>query len=141
VSLTSVANEKKNLKNFNNFVGTPLDIRVNIYIHFCLKFTLRYPQPDISLVDTAGNLPPVLLTPSANLPPVLLTPVANLPPVSTTLLKRVAKFAAGDVDTGGKFATGVVDTGGNFAAGVVDTGGQPLAANISANFRKNLQRS
>jgi hypothetical protein len=74
-----------------------------------------------------------------------------LPPVSTTLLKLVAKFAAGVVDTGGKFATGVVDTGGNFAAGVVDTGGkfatgvvdtggQPLAANISANFRKNSKR-
>jgi hypothetical protein len=68
------------------------------------------------------------------------TPVANLPRVSTTLLKLVAKFAAGVFDTGGKFATAVVDTGGNFAAGVVDTGGQPLAANISANFRKNLQR-
>jgi hypothetical protein len=53
----------------------------------------------------------------------------NLPPVSTTLLKLVAKFAAGVVDTGGKFSTGVVDTGG-----------QPLAANISANFRKNLKQ-
>jgi hypothetical protein len=52
-----------------------------------------------------------------------------LPPVSTTLLKLVAKFAAGVVDTGDKFATGVVDTGG-----------QPLAANISANFRKNSKR-
>jgi hypothetical protein len=52
-----------------------------------------------------------------------------LPPVSTTLLKLVAKFAAGVVDTGGKFANGVVDTGG-----------QPLAANISANFRKNSKR-
>jgi hypothetical protein len=41
--------------------------------------------------------------------------------------------------TGGKFATGV-DTGGKIAAGVVDTGGQPLAANISANFRKNSKR-
>jgi hypothetical protein len=39
-----------------------------------------------------------------------------------------------------KFAAGVVDTGGKFAAGVVDTGGQPLAVNISANFRKNLKR-
>jgi hypothetical protein len=39
-----------------------------------------------------------------------------------------------------KFATGVVDTGGNFATGVVDTGGQPLAANISANFRENSKR-
>jgi hypothetical protein len=52
------------------------------------------------------------------LPPVLLMPVANLPPVSTTLLKLVAKFAAG----------------------VVDTDGQPLAANISANFRKQSKR-
>jgi hypothetical protein len=26
-----------NQKNFNNFVGTPLDSRVNIYIHFCLQ--------------------------------------------------------------------------------------------------------
>ncbi len=68
------------------------------------------------------------------------TPVANLPPVSTTLLKLVAKFAAGVVDTGRKFATGFVDTGSNFAAGVVDAGGQPLAANISANFRKNSKR-
>jgi hypothetical protein len=58
------------------------------------------------------------LTPAANLPPVSLTPVANLPPVSTTLLKLVAKFTAR----------------------VVDTGGQPLAANISANFRKNSKR-
>ncbi len=49
----------------------------------------------------------------------------------------MAKFAAGIVDTGGKFATSVVDTGGNFAAGVVNSGGQPLAANISANLRKN----
>jgi hypothetical protein len=70
---------------------------------------------------------------------VSLTPVANLPPVSTTLLKLVAKFAAGVVDTGGTFATGVVDTSGNFAADVIDTGGQPLAANISANFQKNLK--
>jgi hypothetical protein len=82
---------------------------------------------------------------------VSLTPAANLPPVSLTLLKLVAKFAANVVDTGGIFATGVVDTGDNFAAsvvdtgnkfatGVIDTGGQPLAANISANFRKNLKR-
>ncbi len=66
--------------------------------------------------------------------------MANLPPVSTTLLKLVAKFAARVVDTGGKIATGVDDTGGNFAAGVIDSGGQPLAANISANFRKNSKR-
>ncbi len=26
-----------NTKNFNNFVGTPLDSRVNTYIHFCLQ--------------------------------------------------------------------------------------------------------
>jgi hypothetical protein len=71
---------------------------------------------------------------------VSLTPVANLPPVSTTLLKLVAKFATGVVDTCDKFTTGVVDTRGNFGASVVDTGGQPLAANISANFRKNSKR-
>jgi hypothetical protein len=63
--------------------------------------------------------------------------VANLPPVSTTQAKLVAKFAAGVVDTGGK----IVDTGGKFATGVIDTGGAPLLANISANFRKNSNRS
>jgi hypothetical protein len=57
-----------NQKNFNNFVGTPLDSRVNKYI-FAFKFTLRYLQPDINpivcrkfaagVVDTGGNLPPV----------------------------------------------------------------------------------
>ncbi len=26
-----------NKKNFNNFIGTPLDSRVNAYIHFCLQ--------------------------------------------------------------------------------------------------------
>jgi hypothetical protein len=39
-----------NQKNFNNFIGTPLDSRVNtycIYI-FAFKFTLRYLQPDIN---------------------------------------------------------------------------------------------
>ena len=62
-------------------------------------------------------------------------------------------FVTGVIDTSGKFAAGVVDTGGNlppvsttllilvakFAAGVVDTGGQPLAANISANYRKKFE--
>jgi hypothetical protein len=41
------------------------------------------------VVDTGGNMPPVLLTLAA-----------NLPPVSTTLGKLMAKFAAGVVDTG-----------------------------------------
>jgi hypothetical protein len=37
----------------------------------------------------------------------------NLPPVLTTQAKLVAKFAAGVVDdTGAKFTAGVVDTGG-----------------------------
>jgi hypothetical protein len=72
---------------------------------------------------------------------VSLIPAANLPPVSTTLAKLVAKFAAGVVDTGGNFSAGVVDTVGKFATGVVDTGGAPLLANISANFRKNSNRS
>jgi hypothetical protein len=39
---------------------------------------------------------------------------------------------------GGKFTTSVVDTGSKFAAGVVDTDGAPSFANISTNFRKNL---
>ncbi len=30
-------------KNFNNFVGTPLDSRVNIYIHFCLQVHFKVP--------------------------------------------------------------------------------------------------
>jgi hypothetical protein len=30
-----------NLKNFNNFVGTPVDSRVNIYINFCLQVHFR----------------------------------------------------------------------------------------------------
>jgi hypothetical protein len=114
-----------NLKNFNNFVGTPLDSKGYTYIHFCLQVHFK-----VSAAWYYSHC---------------------LPPVSTTLVKLVAKFAAGVVDTGGKFATGVVDTGGNFAAGVVDTGGkfatgvadiggQPWAANISANFRKNSER-
>jgi hypothetical protein len=43
------------------------------------------------VVDTAGKLPPVSLT-----------PVVNLPSLSTTLAKLMAKFAAGVVNTGGK---------------------------------------
>ncbi len=92
-----------------------------------------------------------------------LTPVANEQNLqrqrhrwqfATGVVDTGGKFAAGIVDTGGKFATGikntsetggkicrrVVDTGGKFSTGVVDTGGQPLAANISANFRKNSKR-
>jgi hypothetical protein len=34
--------------------------------------------PAAGVVDTGGNLPPVLLTPVANLPPVSLTPVVHL---------------------------------------------------------------
>jgi hypothetical protein len=37
-----------------------------------------------------------------------------------------------------KFAASIVDTGGQFGTGVVDTGGAPWLANISVNFRKNL---
>ncbi len=116
----------KNQKIFNNFVGTPLDSRVNIYIHFCFQVHFK-----VSAAWYCSHcFPPVLLTPATNLLPVSLTPVANLPPVSTTLVKLVAKFAAGVVDTAGKFATSVVDTGG-----------APWLANISTNFQKNLKRS
>jgi hypothetical protein len=86
-----------NHKIFNNFVGTPLDSRVNIYINFCLQVHFKVSAADINPIVCRWHS---------------LTPVANLPPVSTTLVKLVANFAAGVVDTGGKFATGVVDTGG-----------------------------
>jgi hypothetical protein len=109
-----------NQNNFNNFIGTPLDSRVNTYINFCLQVHFKGICSLIliplfatgvndtggkfaaGVVDTAGNLQPVSLTPAANFPPVSLTPVANLPPVSTTLVKLVVKFAAGVVDTGGQ---------------------------------------
>jgi hypothetical protein len=42
------------------------------------------------IVDTGGNLPPVLFT-----------LVANLPPVSTPPAVLMTKFSAGVVDTGG----------------------------------------
>jgi hypothetical protein len=47
VSLTPVAKENKLQSEIflNNFVGTPLDSRVNIYKNFAFMFTLR--QPDI----------------------------------------------------------------------------------------------
>ncbi len=99
-----------NQKNFNNFVGTPLDSRGYTYIHFCLQGHFK--------VSAAWYY-------SHWLPTVSTTPVANLPRC------RCYRW---------QFATGAVDTGGKFAAGIVDTGGQPWAANISANFRKNLKR-
>ncbi len=61
--LTPVAN-RKNLKseNFNYFVWTPLGNRVNIYINFAFKFSLRSLQPDIffpyfatGINDTGGK--------------------------------------------------------------------------------------
>ncbi len=63
-------------KNFNNFVGTPLDSRVDTHIHFCLQVHFK--------VSAAWYLSHCL------------------PPVSTTLVKLVAKFADGVVDTGGQ---------------------------------------
>ncbi len=53
-----------NQKNFNNFVGTPLDSRDNIYIHFCLQVHFK--------VSAAWYL-------SHCLPPVSLIPVAICP--------------------------------------------------------------
>ncbi len=108
-----------NQKNFNNYVGPPLDSRVNIHINFCLQVHFK-----VSAAWYCSHC---------------------LPPVSTTLVKLVPKFAPGFVDTGGKFAASFVDTGGNCAACVVDTGGKfatvvvdtsdaPSLANISANF-------
>ncbi len=61
-----------NQKNCNNFVATPLDSRVNIYIHFCLQVHCK-----VSAAWYESHcLPPVSTTPVANLPPVSLIPVA-----------------------------------------------------------------
>jgi hypothetical protein len=80
-----------------------------------------FPLFATGVVDTGGNLPPVLLRPVANLPPVSLTPVANLPPVSTTLGKLVEKFAAGVVYNGDRWCT--------------------LTCEYLREFSKNLKRS
>ncbi len=107
-----------NQKNFNTFVGTPLDSR-HIYI-FAFKFTLRYLQPDIN-------------------PNVCHRCHWYRWQFATGVFDTGSIFAAGIVDTGSKFATGInntSETGGKFAAGIVDTGVQPWAANISENFRK-----
>ncbi len=53
-----------NQKNFNNFVGTPLDNRVNIYINFCLQVHFK-----VSAAWYCSHC---------------------LPPVSTTLVKLVS---------------------------------------------------
>ncbi len=51
-----------NQKNFNNFVGTPLDCRIRveltyIYIYiFAFKFTSRYLQPDIVPIKFATGI-------------------------------------------------------------------------------------
>ncbi len=133
-----------NQKNFNNFVGTPLCSRVNIYIHFCLQV---YFKVSVALLLT-NCLPPV-----ANLPPVSLIPVAICPRCRW----HRSKFAAGIVDTGGKFATGInntSETGGKIcrrcrwyrwqichrcrwyrqAAGVVDIGGK-FATGVNLELR------
>ncbi len=69
-----------NQKNFNNFVGTPLDSRLtHIYI-FAFKFTLRYPQSDIT------------------------------PFVCHRCCWYRRQFATSVVDIGGKFATGINNT-------------------------------
>ena len=70
------------------------------------------------VVDTGGNLPPVVDTGCK-----FAAGINNASENGVT--DTAGKFAAGVVDTAGKFAAGVVDTGGNFAAGVVDTGGAP----------------
>jgi hypothetical protein len=71
---------------------------------------------------------------------VVLIPEANLPWVSTTsAVNEISRkdVTAGD-DTGSKFAAGVIDSNGKFATTVVDINGSPSLANISVNFRKNL---
>ncbi len=61
-----------NQKNFNNFVWSPLGIRGNIYIHFCLQVHFQMS----AAWYCSHYLPPVSMTPVANLPAVLLIPVA-----------------------------------------------------------------
>ncbi len=131
-------------KSFSYLVWTPLESRVNLYIHFCLQVHFK--------VLAAWYCSHYFL-------PVSLTPVANLPPVSTTLAKLVATFAASVIDTDGKNAAGVVDTAAIWLpvslipvgihrccwyrwefTGVVDTSGPPWFASISANFRKNSKQ-
>jgi hypothetical protein len=80
---------------FKNFIGTPLDSRVNIYI------------------------------PVANLPVVSTTQVKLVAKFAAGVIDTGGKFVTGVVDTGSNFAAGVVDTGGKFATVVTDTGGQP----------------
>jgi hypothetical protein len=90
-----------NPKSFNYLVWTPLGSIVNLKKHFCLQVHFKVsaawycshylPPVAAGVVDTGGNLPPV----------VSLIPAANLPPVSTTLAKLVAKFVVGVADTGG----------------------------------------
>ncbi len=106
-----------NQKNLNNFVGTPLDSRVNIYIHFCLHFNVA------AAWYCSHCLPLVSLTPAAT--------------VSKTIVKLVAKVAASVVDTGGKFATGINNTS--------ETNGKILCATLTCEylreFLKNLIQS
>jgi hypothetical protein len=75
-----------NQKNFNNFVGTPLDSRLNIYINFCLQVHFKVSAASYCYQRQICHryqrhrrqiLPPVSLV---SLPPVSLTPAANLPP-------------------------------------------------------------
>ncbi len=79
--------EKKyfNHKSFNYFVWTPLGSRVNLWIHFAFKFTLRSQQPDI-----VPYLPSVLLISVANLAPVTLIPVVHLGlEISPRIFKKI----------------------------------------------------
>ncbi len=94
-----------NLKNFNNFVWSPLGSRGNIYINFCLQVHFH-----VSAAWYCSHyLPPVSMTPVVNLPPVSLIPVA---------ICHQRRFAIGVNNTrgtGGKICRRclVVDTGGN----------------------------
>ncbi len=86
-------------KNFNNFVWTPLGSRVNIYINFCLRFTLRCLKPDIVAI------------------------ICHRCQRHRRQICRRCRwyrwhFATSVVDTGCKFAAGIVDTGGKFTTGI-----------------------
>ncbi len=112
VSTTPVANGKTfRLKNFNNFVWTPLGSRVNIYINFCLQVHFQV----FAAWYCCHYLPPVSTPPAANLPTVSLMPVAICHRRCWREMEE------------------------KFATCVVDTDGASWLANISAYFRKRFK--
>ncbi len=86
-------------KNFNNFVWTPSNSGVNIYINFCLQVHFKVSEAWYCCI------------------------ICHRCRWHRWQICRRCRwcrwqFATGVVDTGGKFAAGIVDTGGKFATGI-----------------------